>query len=361
MVFRRVAVAVVGLLALFVLAPTAESDFSDWSVPENLGPIVNSSFNDAGPSVSKNGLSLYFNSDRPDGHGGNDVWVSQWDRVERSWGPPINLGPVINTSTTESVPRLSRDEHWLFFNSNRSGGFGELDIWASYRWDTRNDFGWLPPVNLGSGINSAFFETTADYFENDDDPRHRRVQPFDRGDPAEVFKDHHNDRVHQVFFGSNRPGGIGGFDFYVSNLSPDGTFGPAKLVPELSSPMADPGLSIGSDGLEVFLFSNRPGTVGGQDLWTATRKTLFHPWSTPVNLGPVVNSAGIDSIPYIAPSGRALFFQSDRAGGFGGNDLYVTTRARNHNGRGGIATDGAAVAGGARDMSRGRMRLARWL
>ena len=307
MALPRVALSTVAVVALLARAPTAE--FSDWSVPENLGPLVNSEFNDAGPDVSGSGRSLYFNSDRPGGQGGNDLWVSKWDRAGRMWGAPINLGSVVNTAATEAVPRLSRDGHWLFFNSNRSDGFGELDLWASYRWDTRNDFGWSLPVNLGPGINTEFFDTTANYFENDDDIRSRR-------------------REHRVFFASNRPGGVGAFDIYVSDLLPDGAFGPAVLVPELSSTAADPGLSLASDGLEVFLFSNRTGSVGGQDLWSATRRTLLHPWSTPVNLGAGVNSAGADSNPSLALDGRSLFFQSDRPGGFGGNDLYVTTRTR---------------------------------
>jgi Tol biopolymer transport system component len=303
MVAFRTTVAVVAFMSLLASVPSAGPEFDDWSPPENLGPVINSSFNDAGPAVSSAG-SLYFNSDRPDGEGGNDIWVAPRRPGERSWGTPINIGSVVNTPATEAVPRLSRDGHWLFFNSNRSGGLGELDIWASYRWDTQNDFGWLPPVNVGSSVNSPAFDTTVSYFENG------------------------RTSLHQIFLASNRPDGVGAFDIYVSTLLPDGTFGAAVLVPELSSPLADPGLTVSSTGLEVFLFSNRTGTLGGQDLWVATRKTLSHPWSTPVNLGPLVNSTVVDSNPYISANGRSLFFQSDRPGGLGGNDLYVTNRRR---------------------------------
>jgi hypothetical protein len=63
-------------------------------------------------------------------------------------------------------------------------------------------------------------------------------------------------------------------------------------------------------------------------LWAATRKTVLDPWSAPENLGPLVNSGVTDQRPYIAPDRQTLYFGSDRIGGFGGFDLYVTTRAK---------------------------------
>ena len=79
-------------------------------------------------------------------------------------------------------------------------------------------------------------------------------------------------------------------------------------------------------------YSGRPGGSGGQDLWTATRETVFDPWSAPVNLGRLVNSATIDQRPYLASDRETLFFASDRPGGYGGVDLYLTSRVK-HGGR----------------------------
>jgi len=298
-------IAVLALVMLSVARPRATPTFSDWSAPGNLGPIINSPFLDGSPAVSKKGLSLYFTSTRPEGFGAQDIWVALRASSDSPWEAPANLGPVINTDAIEAGAVLSRDEHWLFFNSNRPGGLGSGDIWASWRADIHDDFGWSPPINLGEGVNSAFNDVGPGYFENDD-----------VGLPV-------------LFFGSTRPGGLGGIgtDMYVSQVV-NGVSGPATLVAELSSPQLDVRPAPRFDGLELFFGSNRVGTFGGLDLWASTRNTIDDPWSAPVNLGSVVNTASGDQQPYIASDRQTLFFASDRPGGFGGLDLYVTTRLK---------------------------------
>jgi Tol biopolymer transport system component len=303
MAFRRPLLIAVVSLAFLASYPTAAPTYSDWGAPVNLGAVVNSPFNDVGPAISKDGLSLFIGSDRPGGFGGFDIWVSQRASLDAPWGPPVNLGPAVNGANLENVPALSRDEHWMFFNSDRPGGFGQNDLWASYRAHTKDDFGWQAPVNLAS-LNTLFLDQGAGYFENDEG-----------GAPL-------------LFFNSDRPGGAGATDVYVSQLMADGAFGPPTRVAELSSPASDNRPSVRFDGLEVFFFSNRAGSFGGVDLWSATRATVFDSWSTPVNLGPVVNSVVNDQHAYIASDRRTLYFASARAGGFGAIDLYVTTRVR---------------------------------
>lgn len=305
-------ITILALTALTSLSFAAGPRYSDWSAPVNLGPVINTGYNDQHPALSKNGLSLYFTSNRPGGYGADDLWVSQRASVHSPWGQPQNLGPVINTSAVEFSPAFSRDGHWLFLHSDRPGGFGGADIWASYRRHSHDDFAWGAPVNLGPGVNSA----------------------YDEAGPT-LLEDEENDITTLYFTSLNRPGGLGDWDIYASVLGPDGTFGPASLVVELSSPGnantgRDTRTAIRRDGLEIFFTSNRPGGAGSGDLWTSTRATTLHQWSTPVNLGPTVNSIYFDGAPALSSDGKTLLFYSNRPGGFGANDLYMSTRHKLH-------------------------------
>jgi Tol biopolymer transport system component len=269
---------------------------------------VNTGFSDVGPGISKDGRSLYFGSDRPGGFGGFDLWVSQRATPSDSWGPPINLGSTINTNAEELVPAFSRDGHWMFFNSSRTGSFGSLDVWASYRRHTQDDFGWMTPVNLGANINTSGLDAGASYLPNDDE---------------------HGDNGAVLYFGSDRPSGMGLVDLYASTKDSNGLFGPPVPLSELNTSFSEQRPSIRHDGLEIFFYSNRPGGIGMTDLWVATRDTLGHVWSAPTNLGPEVNSVSTDFHPSISSDGRSLYFASGRPGGPGLVDLYVITRT-NH-------------------------------
>ncbi len=291
--------------------------FSDWSAPVNLGPVVNTRFVDSDPFISKDGLSLYFVAGQGRGGSGlRDIWVSQRTSTTDPWGPPQNLGPTVNSAGQENSPTLSLDGHRLYFASNRAGAtsLGGFDLYVSRRRDKRDDFGWEAPVNLGSAVNTAADETDAAFFE-------------DEATGATI-----------LYFASNRPGGPGGNDIYASTLLPDGTFGPALLVAELSTPLDDMQPAIRRDGLELFLGSDRPGTNGASDLWVATRASTTDLWSTPVNLGPVVNSPprppdveqSNDFRPALSFDGTALYFASALRPGNGSGmfDLWVSTRTR---------------------------------
>jgi len=297
------------LILLIIGGPSVYAQkYSDWSAPVNLGASINSAFSDQGPAISKNGLSLYFTSDRPGGLGGPfDMYVLQRASVDDPWGPPMNLGPIVNTPFDEGNPAFSRDGHFLFFQSKRPGGFGGIDLWVSYREHTHDDFDWQPAVNLGAGVNSAADDNGPTYFENDE------------GGTA------------QLYFGSSRPGGLGGANIYVSNQLSDGSFGSATLVTELSSSLNENRPSIRFDGLEIFFQSNRPGSFSAAlDLWVATREDSLDPWSAPVNLGSPINTTSIDTNANLSSDRLTLFFCSDRPGGLGGLDLYVSTRTKLH-------------------------------
>lgn len=119
-----------------------------WATPTSLGCTVNSPANEAGPSFV--GTELYFSSTRAGGLGGSDIYVSTFDGA--SFGAPVPA-PGLNTAQNDFRPNVRRDGLEIFFDSNRPGGFGDLDLWTSTRAST-SDL-WSAPTNLGSGVNSA--------------------------------------------------------------------------------------------------------------------------------------------------------------------------------------------------------------
>jgi Tol biopolymer transport system component len=275
-------------------AAQAVQRFSDWSDAVNLGPDVNSPFNDFLPQLSGDGLSLYFTSNRPGGMGAADIWVSQRASPWAAWGEPVNLGSPINTAGVESAPSLSRDGHYLFFSSTRAGGFGDNDIWVSWRSRTDDDLAWEPPLNLGPGVNSDAFEAGASL-----------LRP-------------------EFYFTSTRTDGLN-LDIFVSQVLGN-TFGPARRVSELSSADNDQRPSLGPDGREIYFSSNRQSGNGSQNLWVARRAGRGLPWNPPEPLGPQINTGFFDQQPSISADGQTLLFSSNRPGGSGGFDLYLASR-----------------------------------
>src|SRR2546428_12967308 len=139
---------------------------SEWSAPVNVGAPINTAANEFNPALSPDELSLYFASNRPSGFGGNDLWVSRRASPDSPWETPANLGSVLNSSANESSPNLSIDGHLLFFNDDRPDGQGGIDVWMSRRADPNDDFGWGPPVNLGPDVNTAAFDGGATYLQS---------------------------------------------------------------------------------------------------------------------------------------------------------------------------------------------------
>jgi WD40-like Beta Propeller Repeat len=282
----------------------ASDRYGPWSPPVNLGPMINSVLVDITPEISKDGLSLYFSSTRAGGFGMNDLWVSRractdMSNAKCAWGAPVNLGPTINNAGVDAAPLLSRDGHLLYFTSERPGGFGLNDVWVSRRANIHDDLAWETPVNLGPGVNTAVFE----------------AGPSLRGP--------------ELYF-SRGPTAAGPLDIYVSRREGN-AFGRGTLVAELSSAGNELRPSIRFDGREMFVSSDRtdrPGSMGAQEIWVSTRKSNADAWSLPDNLGHSINTAFADQQPALSDDGTMLFFASNRPGGSGALDLYVTTRAK---------------------------------
>lgn len=128
-----------------------------WAAPQNLGCTVNSSAGEASPYLLE--TEMYFSSTRAGGYaadapgaasGDSDLYVSSLDG--ESIGTPV-LAAGVNTAQNDNRPNLRRDGLEIFFDSNRPGGAGGIDLWTSTRASTSDQ--WSPPTNLGGGINSV--------------------------------------------------------------------------------------------------------------------------------------------------------------------------------------------------------------
>src|SRR5437667_5527340 len=170
------------LTALLVAKPAAAQQFSDWSPPTNLNAIVrsdgsacpavvNSTSDDQHMTISKDGLTLIFVSNRPGGLGDQDLWFTERASRDDCWGDPRNLGNVVNSAVNDGAPNLTTDGHWLYFHSPRPGGCSggrSGELWVAHRQDKSANLGWETPINLGCTINLVGFgEAGPNHFEDE--------------------------------------------------------------------------------------------------------------------------------------------------------------------------------------------------
>jgi Tol biopolymer transport system component len=273
----------------------------------NLGPLVNSMATEATPCISRDGLSLYFMSERPGPFGTTgDLYVSQRPTKADAWGTPVNLGPNINTSVMEYWPALSLDGHRLYFSRfiNHNGN-NNFDLYVSRRQNKKDAFGWEPAVPVDELNTADFNEATVDFFEDEVTGRLT------------------------AYITSNR---LGSADLFMTWLQDDDTFAPPAPVYELNTTANERLVTIRRDGLEVF-FNRGPGSSGTTigPIFTATRSNTAALWSQPVQLPPPVNldpTNVANLTPRLSFDGRELYFSSTRGGGFGEFDIWVSTRTK---------------------------------
>ncbi|MFC5284793.1 OmpA family protein [Pedobacter alpinus] len=214
---------------------------TDWTNAEYLSNNINTpSYNEGAQCISPDGQFLFFTGcNRPDGFGRCDIYVSQ--KEGNGWSKPINLGFPINTKGWESQPSLSADGRTLYFVSDRKGGFGSYDIWKS---TLNNEGKWEMPVNMGKKINTAFEEQSPFihpdnqtlYFSSDGwpglgsrdlfisrlDTGGNWALPVNLGYPINTYGEERGLTINasgtKAFFSSNNFNGLGGFDIYSFDL-----------------------------------------------------------------------------------------------------------------------------------------------
>lgn len=122
----------------------------EWELAKNIGPPINSELNEGAPSLSADGRMIFFTAcSREGGLGSCDIYFAE--RTGNMWGEPVNLGSPVNSASWEAQPSISPDGKTLYFSSNRRGGEGKMDIWYS---ELATDGRWGRPVNIGDVVNT---------------------------------------------------------------------------------------------------------------------------------------------------------------------------------------------------------------
>ncbi|WP_295769082.1 OmpA family protein [uncultured Mucilaginibacter sp.] len=213
---------------------------NQWGAATYLSKFINTAeYNEGAQSLSQDGKYLFFTGcNRPDGMGRCDIYVTQ--RKGDDWGKPFNLGAPVNSSGWESQPSISADGHTLYFVSNRKGGYGGYDIWKC----RLTDKGWAEPENLGPNINTPYDEQSP-YIHPDDSTLYfcsngwpglgnkdlfvsrinsagKWQKPDNLGFPINSCGDENGMSISTTggfaYFASNTLSGYGGFDIYMFEL-----------------------------------------------------------------------------------------------------------------------------------------------
>ncbi len=212
---------------------------------------------------------------------------------------PVNIGNAINTTDDEYWPSITADGQTLMFTRQpvpRNGSsvkeFLEEDFFISFYTDDA----WQKAVNAGTPLNTR------------------------QNEGAQTLSS--NGR-YMYFTACDRAGGMGSCDIYFSAFNEGKWSEPYNLRSPVNSSHWESQPSISADGKRLFFSSNRPGGMGGKDLWYSVMNDR-NQWITPVNMGDKINTEGDEMSPFIHFDGKTLYFASDGKTGLGGFDIFMT-------------------------------------
>ncbi len=223
----------------------------------------------------------------PDGEYYEDIFITR--RVDDNWEEPESIGENINTKHNDASIALSPDGQQLytFYSTKKDGG----DIYVCHL----NGEKWSDPVKLGPTINTKYWEGSCSI---SGDGRH-------------------------LYFASERPGGLGGKDIYISEMLENGQWGPAvNLGPGINTVYDDDSPFIHPDGITLFFSSKGHKSIGGYDIMFSIKKE--NKWIEPVNMGYPLNTTDDDIYYVINAKGDKGYFSSTRTekGAQGSLDIY---------------------------------------
>src|SRR5690625_1245216 len=262
--------------------------------PINLGDSINSKDAEYSPALTINRKELIFTRNL---NGRNeDFFVSrrkdsQWTKAVPLTSVSFGKGEGINSAYNEGSGTISQDGKILLFTiCDRKDGLGSCDIYYTVK---RSD-GWTKPGNIGPPVNSPYWDS----------------QPSLSPDGQDLY------------FVSNRPGGHGGSDIYVSHLQADGRWGqPENLGDSVNTPGEESSPFIHADNTTLYFASDGHQGVGGVDLFYV-RKEVDGSWGSPQNMGYPINTVDHDGSIFVTADGKMAYFASDRKDSRGELDLY---------------------------------------
>lgn len=264
---------------------------------DNVGTSINGPYNDYTPVISADESVLMFTSRRPGTTGEGideslnepfeDVYVSF--KTGKSWTGAVNVGAPVNTVEHDAVVCLSPDGQKLItFNGKKNGG----DLFVSNLEGNK----WSEPDNIGKAINTKGHEPSATF-------------SFDGK---------------TIYFVSDREGGFGGHDIYMSKINERGKYETAVNVgPVLNTEYEEDAIYMLPDGKTMYFSSKGHNTMGGYDIFKTTLEKGV--WSKPENMGYPVNSPDNDVFFQLAANGVHAYYSTANNGGYGGQDIYRIT------------------------------------
>lgn len=252
---------------------------------ENIGEMFNDGYSNYNPVISADGQSFAYMSSLKFY---DAVFYSK--KVKNRWTSPVNITPDIQSDGDFYISSLSADGTMLFLSRDNDNN---SDIYVS-RLDGMK---WSVAEKLNKNINTRYWESH-----------------------ASIAADGKS-----IIFSSNRPGGFGGLDLYISYLGDDGEWGtPVNLGPEINSPFNEDRASIVEDSNTIYFCSQGHYNMGGYDIFKSTR-TPNGQWNKPVNLGYPLNTPD-DETFYMPVDSRTGYIPLHREGtGFGKEDIYLVT------------------------------------
>ena len=253
---------------------------------ENAGDAVNSAEMEYFPSLTIDQNKLIFT--RRIKNYNEDFYGS--DKLSNGWSNAVPLPGSINTPQNEGAQQISQDGNWLVYaGCEFQDSYGSCDIYISFL-TTR---GWSARENAGPSINTEFWESSP------------------------CFSPDKND----LYFTSNRPGGFGGKDLYVSHKLANGKWSNAEnLGPTINTAGDESYPFMHSDNETLYYTSSGLQGYGGSDIFIA--KKILSGFEVPYNVGYPINTIDNEGSLVVTSDGRTAYYASDRAGGKGAIDIY---------------------------------------